>query len=440
MTKSVQVNSKNIQIVSLNPLVKSSLDSSLVKEGSMFTDRQIRNLKPESKIKDTRGGQGFGIRVKPDGTKIFFYGYDSPVTGARRFLTLGEYPGLSLEDARIKHGEAYKMVKGGSDPLEIKQQELEEHRKAPTVADLVKEYIEKHAKASKKSWKEDQRCLEKEVLPLWGKRKAADIKKRDVVLLLEGIVERGSPVMSNNTLEKIRKMFNFAVERDILEFTPCYGVKKLTKKEHKDRVLTGREIVTVWNGLDTAAMTDEMKRALKLILVTAQRPGEVIGMHSNEITGDWWTIPAERAKNGKAHRVYLSATAKELIGGKEGYIFESPRGGKGMDVNAVAYSVRRNLERPNQDKSSSNGKMVVESWTPHDLRRTAATNLSALGFSDEVIDAVLNHVKKGVVAIYNRHGYDQEKQLALETWARKLESITTGIECNVLPMVRKANV
>jgi len=95
----------------------------------MFTDRQIRNLKPQSKIKDTREGQGFGIRVKPDGTKIFFYGYDSPVTGKRRFLTLGEYPELSLEDARIKHGEAFKVVKNGGDPLEAAHQ-VQEARKA----------------------------------------------------------------------------------------------------------------------------------------------------------------------------------------------------------------------------------------------------------------------------------------------------------------------
>jgi len=192
----------------------------------MFTDRQIRNLKPEEKIKDIRGGHGFGIRVKPDGTKIFFYGYDSPVTGARRFLTLGEYPGLSLEEARIKHGDAYKLVKAGGDPLEIKHLEDEERRKTPTVKDLIDEYIKKHAMVNKKSWQEDKRCLEKEVLPLWGRRKARDITKRDVVLLLEGIVERGSPVMANNALEKVRKMFNFAVERDILSFTPCYGGKR----------------------------------------------------------------------------------------------------------------------------------------------------------------------------------------------------------------------
>ena len=413
-----------------------------------FTDTMIKKLKPGAN-KYVRGeGNGFTIRVMPSGVKTWLYVY--AFDDKRRELNLGSYPDVSLETARGRFDEAKKKLKNGIDPVAEKEQAAEGRRSAPTVANLVKEYIEKHAKTHKKSWQEDQRCLEKEVLPLWGTRKAADIKKRDVVLLLEGIVERGAPVMANNTLEKIRKMFNFAVERDILEFTPCYGVKKPTKKEHKDRVLTDKEIVTAWNGLDTAAMTGEMKRALKLILVTAQRPGEVIGLHSNEIEGDWWTIPAERSKNGKAHRVFLTPTAKELIGDKKGFIFESPRPikrtgqedtPKPMDVNAVAYAVRRNLEDPKQNgkdaETEVTNKIVMESWTPHDLRRTAATNLSALGYTDEVIDAVLNHVKKGVVAIYNRHKYDLEKQKALESWERKLNSIIHGTEGKVIPIRSK---
>lgn len=105
-----------------------------------------------------------------------------------------------------------------------------------------------------------------------------------------------------------------------------------------------------------------------------------------------------------------------------------------MDVNAV----RRNLEEPKQEgkenaapepagkDEAAKVKIIMEPWTPHDMRRTAATNLSALGFSDEVVDAVLNHVKKGVMAIYNRHRYDREKQQALEAWERKLNKIIGG--------------
>jgi integrase len=413
----------------------------------VFTDLLIRKLKPQDKKYVRSEGNGFTVRVSPAGLKTWLYAYG--LNDKRREMGLGTYPEVSLHDAREKFEEARQKVKGGIDPMDERDQAEEASRQAPTVADLVDEYLRKHAMVNKKSWKEDKRSLEKDILPKWGKRKAADIKKRDVVLLLEGIVERGAPIQANNTLEKIRKMFNFAVERDILEYTPCYGVKKPVKQVFKDRVLTDKEICLVWDGLDSAPMTQEMRRVLKLILITGQRPGEVVGLHSSEINGDWWTIPAERAKNGRTHRVFLAPTAKELIGDKQGYIFESPRGGKPMDGNAVAYSVRRSLEIPGRqdgkgEDASGTGediagrKLEMEPWTPHDLRRTAATNMSALGFPDETVDAVLNHVKKGVIAIYNRHGYDKEKQQALEAWERRLKVILGGgTGAKVIPLVRR---
>ena len=179
-------------------------------------------------------------------------------------------------------------------------------------------------------------------------------------------------------------------------------------------------------------MTDEIKRALRLILITGQRPGEVIGMHSGEIDGQWWYIPAHRAKNGKAHRVYLTDLALELIGKKQGYVFESPKGDKSMENNAVACAVRRNL---------AEGNLTMQAWTPHDLRRSAATQMSILGFSDEIIDAILNHCKKGVIGIYNRNKYASEKQAALACWSCKLSSIISGRDagCSDCPTNQKGH-
>jgi integrase len=428
----------------------------------MFTDRYIRNLKPEEKIKDIREKRGFGVRVRPDGVKIFFYRYTSPVTGARRFLTLGEYPKpLSLEDARIEYGKAFEAVKSGIDPLETKHHEQEERRKAPTVEKLCEEYIDRHAKRFKRSWGKDERILSHDVIPAWGKRKAADISKRDVVLLLEKIVDRGSPGMANNTFQVIRKMFNWSVEQDILTNTPCVGVKLPTPKQSRDRVLTEAEIKTFWGNLDTCAMSGEIRRALRLILLTAQRPGEVIGMHTSEIDGDWWTIPAERSKNGKANRVPLTPLVKEIIAegieeikqlrelptGVEykGFIFPSPIKRKVQPVagQALIVAVARNLSFPLLDAKgkplfqkdgtpATENRLGVEKFTPHDLRRTAATFMAEMGTMDEVIDAILNHAKQGVIKVYNQYRYDREKQLTLESWERKVNSILTSAEGKVI--------
>jgi len=421
----------------------------------ILTDLFIRNLKPAEKEYTRREKGGFGIRVHPSGRKTFFYLYR--VDGQRRFLNLGDYPTTKLKEARQDYEEARTKVKllkhgrdEGSDPVEhrkSKKDVREERRKAHTMTELVTEYIERHAKRFKRSWQEDERILNREVVPAWGNRKAADINKRDVIHLLDGIVDRGSPAMANNSFQIIRKMFNYAVEKDILPYTPCAGIKLPSPKIARDRVLNAAEIKTLWYSLDNAAISDEIKRALKLILVTAQRPGEVIGMHASEIDGNWWTIPVERSKNKKAQRVYLTAMALELIGStdKKGFMFPCPHKTKkkAIDPHALAIAVHRNLEWPITDKEgkllydkdgkpATENKLGIDQFTPHDLRRTAATFMAEMGEMDEVIDAILNHSKQGVIRVYNQYRYDKEKQAALESWEIKLQSIITGTKCNVV--------
>ena len=412
----------------------------------MFTDRQVRNLKPETKIKDIREGRGFGLRIKPNGTKIFFYGYDSPVTGARRFLTLGEYPGLSLEAARIKHADAYATVKAGGDPLEASHQEQKALDAAPTLKELGEDYLKRHAEVNKKSWLEDKRILEKEVFPAWGHQKAQDITKGNVITLLDKVVDRGSPQTANNIFKILRKMFNWAVKKDQLKVSPCTGIDMPAPLRLKERALNADELKIVWDGLETGTMiSGEVKRAIKLILVTAQRPGEVSGMHTSEIDGIWWTIPSERAKNGKAHRVPLSHLAREIIEESikqnkatrevpedreyTGYIFPSPHRAKDKPIerHALSKALKRN--------QSEDGLTVlgVASFTPHDLRRTAATFMAESGEMDEVIDAVLSHAKQGIIRVYNQFKYDAQKQAALDAWACRLKGIVYTNQSNPHP-------
>lgn len=425
-----------------------------------FTDLLAKKLQPKNKKYYLREGNGFAVRVLPSGFKtwLYIFTFDSK----RHEMNLGEYPAVSLETARQKYHEAYRLFQNGKNPAAAELERLEDRRKAPTVADLCGEYIERHAKRFKRSWAKDERILNHDVVPTWGKRKAADITKTDVVRLLEKIVvDRNAPGMANNTFQVIRKMFNFAVDRDTLKYSPCIGVKMPAPKNTRDRVLTEAEIKTFWHNLDGAAMFPESRHALRLILLTAQRPGEVIGMHTREIDGDWWTIPAERAKNGKAHRVYLSGMAKEIIkqaidhiklfreipDEKEysGYIFPSPLRtvDKAIDPLALSIAVSRNLAASVKDKKGKIVKTInrlgVDHFTPHDLRRTAATFMAEAGEPDAVIDALLNHVKQGVIKVYNQYRYDKEKQAALEAWERRLNGIISGHKTGkVVPLRRKA--
>jgi integrase len=397
----------------------------------------------------------FGVRVSSTSKKYFVMKY----VGAKRVRhTIGDARVLAAERAREQATIVLGAMTTGIDPNEQKREAKRaqlEITNSITVAKLIEEYIDKHAKVNKRSWEYDEWLLNQKVVPVWGRRKAQDIRKRDVILLLESLVENKTPAMSNQALKIIRKMFAFAVERDILQTTPFVGVKALAPNVTRERTLTESEIKTLWEALPSCAISGNLQRALKLILITGQRPGEVAGMQSTEIDGTWWTIPAERAKNGLAHRVFLSEMARELIAEqiaatKEkrkipegtkyvGFIFPTPHLTKvqSIDSHALAVAVRRNLNWPTTDakgqslytkdgKQATENKFGVDQFTPHDLRRTAATFMSQLGEMDEVIDAVLNHKKQGIIRVYNQNRYDREKQQALESWERKLKAIVTG--------------
>jgi integrase len=420
-----------------------------------LTDILIRNLKPRAGERpEVFEGHGFGVRVESTGRKTFNYLYRMKGDGKKRRLILGVYAGneedkakapdktpdgyplLTLAEARKAHAEAIDKVRKGIDPGTQAIAEREADRQAKTVADLSDEYLEKWAKPRKRSWKEDERILIKDILPEWGQRKACEITRRDVINLLDDIVDRGAKIMANRTLAVVRKMFNFAVSRDIVPVSPCLGIQAPAQEQQRDRVLTTDEICALWHALDGAKMAEGTKIALKLQLVTAQRKAEIVSAAWDEIdlNGKWWTIPAEKAKNKMAHRVPLSPLALELLqqakalSSDSHWVLPSPRAGKHITPEAVDHALRR----PGLES-------LGFTFVPHDLRRTAASHMTGAGVSRLVVSKLLNHVENGVTAVYDRHSYDREKRQALETWSRKLGEIIGGQKpkSNVVHLIGK---
>ena len=214
--------------------------------------------------------RGFGVRVSPGGRKTFIVRYR--LAGRRRRVSLGAYPTLSLADARRRAKRVLGEVANGQDPA----QRLEDARCADTFGDLSQLYLEKHSRAKKRSWREDRRVIEKELLPSWRNRKAEAIRRRDVRELLEGIAERPAPIMANRVLALVRKIFNFGIGREVVEFNPCAQLERPGKERQRDRVLTDEEVRTFWTTLDEEHL--EIAAAFRLRLVTAQRGGEVFEM------------------------------------------------------------------------------------------------------------------------------------------------------------------
>ncbi|MCK9393972.1 MAG: tyrosine-type recombinase/integrase [Methylobacter sp.] len=356
---------------------------------------------------------GLGLRISSAGRKSWFVMYRH--AGRLRRYTIGTYPALGLTHARDKAKELMHESAMGNDPATDKQV----NRGAPTFGEMSVQYIELYAMTNKRSWKEDQRILDHDLLPKWKNVKAHEIKRRDIISLLDVIVQR-APIQANRTLALLRKMFNWAISRDLVEANPCTAVKMPAKENRKDRMLSDDEILIFWNGLATASMSELTRLCLKFQLVTAQRKGEIIVAEWSEfdLNNGWWTIPSEKAKNKLSHRVPMSPLALQLLeqikslSGESRWLFPSSKGDKPVLDTSIDHALHKN-----------EAKFGIPPFTPHDLRRTAASHMTGMGVSRLTVSKILNHVESGITAVYDRHSYDREKRKALDKWGDKLTKI-----------------
>ena len=205
----------------------------MTSQGQSFTDRWVRSLKPRAKRYDvvklrTYGKGSLVVRVNRNGSKTFMVRYKWQRKDHSK--TLGKYPRMSVSEAMSAFAALGDLLDQGIDPSGDKRLATARSRKGLTVGGLAKTYLEKYAKPRKRSWKEDERQLNHDVLPRWGTRVAAGIRRRDVQDLLDEIVSRGAGVQANRTLALIRRMFRWAVEQDILESSPCAYVRAPTRE------------------------------------------------------------------------------------------------------------------------------------------------------------------------------------------------------------------
>lgn len=380
-----------------------------------FSDKYIQSIKPAAKKRLIREGRGFALQVMPSGIKTFLYIYT--FNGTRKNLYLGKYPVLTLAEARVKYNEAFNKVQAGENPAD-------EHKAPPqppeadvsSFGHFATEYLKWSATNHALAWyKTVKLSLKNDVLPLWQDRPIAEIRRRDAIELLEGIAAR-APGQAKNVHKVARAVFEYAIDREYLEANPMLKLSKIIpalKPVIKKRILSDSEIRHVWRALDEESGDERTKEAIKLVLVTAQRPGEVASMHRSQIEGNWWTLESKDTKNEEAHRIYLTPTALKLIGDGEGYIFVSD---KLTESGETRSKVRQTLSK----HISTHKYFDLPTWTPHDLRRTARTVMARLGVPEEHAEAILNHKKQGIVKVYNLHQYNKEKQAALLLWEAEL--------------------
>lgn len=340
------------------------------------------------------------------------------------------------------------MVSEGRDPATEKAAE-DDARPAhmdlvPAVLDeFVSRYVE--VKNSQSYIDETKRIIEADLKPAWKQKLIKAVTKRDVLRLLDKIVDRGAPIMANRVRALLSKFFAWCVERDIIEFSPMASIKPPSKETTRDRVLSDDEIALVLKACD--AVGAPFGPMVKMLFFTGQRRTEVAEARFTEMeiegNNQVWVIPPERAKNKKEHFVPLTSTVLDLVkslprivpaeGKKAIFLFttngKTPVSGfskaKKVIDNAMIGILRETATKEGKDPD----KVRLEPWTFHDIRRTVASGMARLNVAVHVVEAVLNHRSgsiRGVAAVYNRYDYADEKRAALTAWAEHLLSVTVG--------------
>lgn len=381
-----------------------------------LTAKTVENIRPPKSGRDQYWDAmlpGFGLRVTEKGRKSWVLMYRT--RDRQRRMTIGHYPAFSLAEAREEGRKALRSVEQGNDPAEEK---LAAKRKPKErFADIIDDFIEMYARPKNRSWKEAQRILKKNVAPRIGRMRIEDITRHHIIDILDEIVARGAPTQANRVLSHTRKLFNWALDRGMVDYSPVFGIKPPAKDKSRDRVLTDEELRRLWPAWSDIGWP--FGPLFKLLLITGQRRGEVSSMKWSDIDFERrsWTIPREIAKNDRTHEVPLTDMAMEIIKTvpmvkDQDFLFST----NGRSVVSGFSRAKRN----------SDDIANVHDYRIHDLRRTAASGMARLAVPPHVVEKILNHSSgtiSGVAAVYNRYGYEVEKRDALDLWAEQLKEL-----------------
>ncbi len=398
-----------------------------------LTKATLDSLRPGANRREVPDGHTRGLYIVLQTTGVAGWAVRYRLAGRSRKLTLGPYPEIDLKAARDMARKALARIAIGADPAAEKQiKKAAAQRPADDLVDaVVEQFIRRHVRPLK-SAREAERLLRREILGPWTGRRLTEITRRDVHKLIDGVLDRPAPVLANRVRTHLKRFFGWAVERDIVQSSPVDSVRMPTTETPRDRVLDDDELKALWTELE--ALGSPFGPVLQLLVLTGQRLGEVAGMRWDEldVAARLWALPKERVKNARAHTVPLSPQAVAIIEGMPRiencpYVFSA----NGKKPVSGFSKIKRRLD---------NRLPLMAPWRLHDIRRSTATGLARIGTDVAVIERVLNHtggVFRGVVGTYQRHGFDDERRAALDSWARRLAAIVSGrAEGNVVDFAR----
>jgi integrase len=378
---------------------------------------------------------GFGLRVGSNGSKTFLAQYTT-ATGKRR-VPLGVFGVLTVKDARKRAKSILGDAAGGRDPFAERKAAAEAQRAAETAArarafeeaysvrKLVKDWQTAREGDRRESYLTVASAALLRHFAEWLDRPASGVTTAEAVRALDRIKAEAGPTAANRALSYARAAYGWAVRRQALTANPFAGVEAPSRERSRDRVLAPDELGAIWRAAD--ALTAPYDAFMRVLLLTLQRREEVAAMKWSELDDadepTTWTLPAERAKNAKAHVIHLAEAVRTLIKQVKrrkdcDFVFPSD---SGRPVSAFSAAKRRLDEKILEERQKADPEATaLPGWTLHDFRRAGVTALAGMGFAPHVCDKLLNHVSgsiRGVAAVYQRAEFLPERKAALDAWA-----------------------
>jgi integrase len=348
--------------------------------------------------------RGLALAVRPNNRRSWKCIYS--VRGRVRWYTIGPADVIGLAEARKRAAKIRVAVADGHDP----QAEKRAARGVGTFAELARRYVEEYAKTKNKSWAQADSLVRKHLLPRWGKLLPSNITRDDVKRLKAAIK---APIVANQTLAAASAIFSWALREEVAGITinPCRHVERHATHS-RERVLAASEVAKFWSAFGQAGQAGV---ALKLILLTGQRPGEIIHLRRQHLRDGWWEMPGRPdptlawpgTKNGESHRVWLPGPAQQLLAEFAG-----------------DFPGNLKLTAPMRALCAQLG--VTSKVTPHDLRRTHGTLITGLGFGRDAMNRIQNHKDGGIGSVYDRHQYAEENRRIMEAVAAEIVRLAEG--------------
>lgn len=403
-----------------------------------LAELQVSKAKPKAKAYKLADGDGMYLLVTVSGGKLWRYDYR--FQGKRKTLALGQYPAVSLADARQRRDDARKLLANGQDPADVKKaQKATEEQQATTFEIVAREwYVKNELVWSQGHAVTTMNRLTHDVFPCFGEKPIAEITAADVRAMLLKVGNRGAVESAARIKIICGQVFRYAIAHGVIEHDPSSALKpselfQKREKGHFAAVTNPKELAPLLRAIDEYHGTAVVKAALKLAPMLFVRPGELRNMEWREIDLDaaLWSIPATKMKTRQPHVVPLAKQAvailRELhpLTGTGQYVFPGRTGSRPMSNNSINAAMRY----MGYDGDTVSG---------HGFRATARTILDeVLGFRVEWIEHQLAHaVKDANGRAYNRTSFLDDRRRMMQQWADYLDGLKAGAK--VIPLKRTA--